>query len=65
MRKRSGHKDYRLSNNIHEINRHYDQYLLWGVLLQAGQFDHHTREMERDYYPEPHGRLYKTFYFSS
>lgn len=66
MRKRSGQKDYRLSNNTHAINRlDYDQYLLWSMLLQAGQFDYHTQEIERDYYPEPHRPPYKIFYFSN
>lgn len=54
MKKRRGHKAYRLSNNTHVINGLYDQYLLWAVSLQAGQFDYCTPEVEGDHYPELH-----------
>lgn len=63
MRERNGLGACRLSNNTHAINTLYDQCLLWCVLLQAGQFDHHTRGSELDYYPEPHGPSIKLILF--
>lgn len=63
--KKSWTKAYRLSNNTYVINSLYDQYLLWSVLLQTGQFDYHTQETESDYYLELHRPPYKTFYSSN